>query len=88
MRLRVRSVALLSGLRIQCCHELWRRLQTRLGSCIAVAVAEASGYSSDETPSLGTSICHRCGPKKQKEKDKQTKTKVCKDGREKKGHKG
>ena len=34
----------------------------RLGSC--VAVAQASGYSSDWTPSLGTSICCRCGPKK------------------------
>ena len=29
----------------------------------AVAVAQASNYSSDSTPSLGTSICHRCGPK-------------------------
>ena len=28
----------LSGLRIQCCHELWYRLQMRLGSCIAVAM--------------------------------------------------
>ena len=26
-----------------------------LGSCVAVAVVEASGYSSDSTPSLGTS---------------------------------
>ena len=25
-------------------------------------------YSSNSTPSLGTSICHRCGPKKQKNK--------------------
>ena len=31
-------LALLSGLRIQCCHEVWCRSQTRLGSCIAVAV--------------------------------------------------
>ena len=28
MRTQVRSLALLSGLRIQCCHELWCRLQT------------------------------------------------------------
>ena len=38
-----------------------------LGSDIAVAVAvavvKASGYSSDYTPSLGTSICYRCSPK-------------------------
>ena len=37
MRLWVRPLALLSGLRIQCCHELWCRLQTRFRSGIAVA---------------------------------------------------
>ena len=31
----------LSGLRIQCCCEPWRRLQTRLRSCTAVAVVKA-----------------------------------------------
>ena len=43
----------------------------QLGSrvAVAVAVAVAMGYSSDDsTPSLGTSICHRCGPKNQKKK--------------------
>ena len=35
----VQSLASLSGLRIRRCHELWCRLQTRLGSRIAVAVA-------------------------------------------------
>ena len=38
MRLHVRSLASLSGLRIQRCHELWCRSKTRLGSDIAVAV--------------------------------------------------
>ena len=38
MRWWVHSLALLSGLRIQRCHELWHRLQTPLGSGIAVAV--------------------------------------------------
>ena len=38
MGLQVRSLALLGGLRILCCHELWCRSQTRLGSCIAVAL--------------------------------------------------
>ena len=33
------SLALLSGLRIQCCCELWYRSQTRLGSQVAVALA-------------------------------------------------
>ena len=39
MRLRVRSPALLSGLRILSCCELWCRLQTLLRSGVAVAVA-------------------------------------------------
>ena len=38
LRSRVLSLALLSGLRIWRCHELWCGLQTRLGSRIAVAV--------------------------------------------------
>ena len=41
----VQSLALLSGLRIRYCHELWCRLQTWLGSGIAVAVVEAGSYS-------------------------------------------
>ena len=39
MRLWVQSLALLSGLRIWRCRELWRRSQTRLGSGVAVALA-------------------------------------------------
>ena len=35
-----------------------------LGSDIAVAVVQASGYSPNWTPSLGPTICHECGPKK------------------------
>ena len=37
MRTWVWSLAFLSGLRIWHCHELWCSLQTRLGSCTAVA---------------------------------------------------
>uniref|UniRef100_A0A287AJH5 Ubiquinol-cytochrome c reductase core protein 1 n=1 Tax=Sus scrofa TaxID=9823 RepID=A0A287AJH5_PIG len=37
--LRVRSLPLLSGLTIRRCRELWCRLQTRLGSRVAVALA-------------------------------------------------
>ena len=48
-KFRVRSLALLSGLRIRLCRELWCRLQTRLGSHIAVALAQAGSYSSDST---------------------------------------
>ena len=47
MKLWVWSLALLSGLRIQHCHELWYRLQTWLRCGIAVTVAVASSYSSD-----------------------------------------
>ena len=35
----VRSLPLLSGLTVQRCRELWCRLQTRLGSRVAVALA-------------------------------------------------
>ncbi len=38
-RIQVQSLALLSGLKIQCCCELWCRSQMQLGSCVAVAVA-------------------------------------------------
>ena len=38
-RTRVGSLALLSGLMIWRCHELWCRSQMRLGSCVAGAVA-------------------------------------------------
>ena len=46
-RLRVRFLASLSELRIQHCHELWCRSQTKLGSGVAVAVVQASSHSSD-----------------------------------------
>ena len=68
MRMRVRSLALLSGLRIRCCHELWHRSHTQLGSHNAVAVVKADSWYSRSTPSLGTSICHRWDPKKEKKK--------------------
>ena len=35
---------------------------------MAVAVAKATSYSSNSSPSLGTSICHRCGPGGEKKK--------------------
>ena len=39
MRFRVQTLASLSGLRIQCCHDLWYRSQMKLESGIAVALA-------------------------------------------------
>ena len=50
------------------CRELWCRLQTGLRSGVAVAVVKAGTYSSDSTPSLGTSICRGCGPRKDKKR--------------------
>ena len=68
MRMQVRSLALPSGLRIQHHCELWCGSQMQLGSHVAVAVVLACSCRSDLTPSLGTSICCRCGPKKTKKK--------------------
>ena len=67
MRMWVRSLASISGLRIWCCCELWCRLQMQLRSSIPVAVAYAGSCSSDWTPSLGTSICWDYSPKRQKD---------------------
>ena len=39
-----------------------------LGSRVAVAVVLAGSCSSNWTPSLGTSICQRCSPKKTKKR--------------------
>ena len=50
----------------QRCHELGCRSQMWLRSRVAVAVVQASSFSSNWTPSMGTSMCHRCGPKKTK----------------------
>ena len=50
VRMRVRSLASLRGLKIWCCCELWCRSQMRLESCIAVAVVQAGSSSSDENP--------------------------------------
>ena len=63
MRMQVQFLALLSGLKIWRCLGLWCRLQKQIRSDIAVAVPVPSSCSCDSTPSLGTSICCRCGPK-------------------------
>ena len=63
MRMQVPSLASFIGLRIRHCCELWCRSHTWLRPCIAEAVAQAGSCSSNSTPSLGTPICHRRGPK-------------------------
>ena len=70
MKLQVPSLASLSRLRMQRCRKLWCRLQTRLGSCASVAVAQAGNCSSNWTPSLGAAL----KSKKKNRKQKQTKT--------------
>ena len=62
----IQSLASLSYLK------LWCGSQTRLGFpvavAVAVAVAKASSFSSDLTPSLGTSIRHLWAPRKKDKK--------------------
>ena len=69
VRTQIRSLALVSGLRLQSCRKLWCMPWMRFRSCIAIVV-EAGSCSSSWTPSMGTSICHKCGSKKQKKKKK------------------
>ena len=78
MRLPTWSLVLLIGLSIWHCCVLWCRSQTQLRSYIALAVAKAFSCSSDLIPSLRTSICSGCGPKKQKQTNKQTNKKKTK----------
>ena len=61
MRLRVRSLASLSGLSIWHCHELWCRLHMRLD--LAWLWRRPAAVVPFSTPSLGTCMCLRCGPK-------------------------
>ena len=62
MRMRVPSLGSISGLKIRRGHKLRCRSKMWLGSRVAVAVVSAGSYSSDGTPSLGTSIGCRCSP--------------------------
>ena len=78
MRLWVRSLDSLSGLRIWHCHEQWCRLQICLGSHVAVALVQAGGYSSDQTPQPQIPSLHmpRVRPqRRQKDKKKKKKKK-------------
>ena len=55
MRMQVRFLASLSGLRIWCCHKLQHRLQMRLRSGVASGCGVGLGWGSDFTPSPGIS---------------------------------
>ena len=65
----VQSLALLSGLRIWRCRELWCRSQTRIQCRCGSGVGQQLQLHLD--PSLETSICYRCGPEKTK-KERET----------------
>ena len=67
MKIRVWSLASLSGLGIQCGHELWCRLQTQLGSLLWLWCRLAAA-APIRPPSLGTYICGGCSPKKKRRK--------------------
>ena len=58
----------LVSMRMRLCSVGW-------GSYVAVAVVQVGSCSSDSTPSLRTSICLGCGPKKTKKKKKKKKEK-------------
>ena len=66
MRMQAGSLNLLIWLRILLCCKLRCWLQTRLGSGVSVAVVQVCSCSYISTPSQGTSICHKCGHKKEK----------------------
>ena len=68
VRMQVRSLALLKGLRIQHCCKLWPRSQKWLGSGVAVAVAVACSSSSNSTPSLGLSYAADAAVRRKKKK--------------------
>ena len=68
MRTQVQSLALPNGLRIWHCCKLWCRLQTRLGSCIAVSVVKAGSCSANSTPKPGSLRMPHVQPFKAKKK--------------------
>ena len=76
LRMRVRSLALLSGLRLQCCLKLLCKSQVQLRFGVAVDVAYAGSCSSDLTSSPGTPMCCRFGHKKDKKKKKKIREEI------------
>ena len=76
MRIRVRSLASLSGYRIPSCHELWCRLQTWLGSrwlwlwCRPAAVALIRPL--DGEPPYAVGVAQKKKKKKKKKEKNQS----------------
>ena len=74
LRMRVQSLASLSGSKIRRCRGLWPRSQNEARILCYCGCGTASSCSSNSTPSPGTSICQECGPKNQKKKVTKEKT--------------
>ena len=70
MRLQVRSLALLSGLRLWHCCELWCRLQTWLRSRVAVALLRPLAW---EPPYAAGAALEKAKRQKKKKKKKERK---------------
>ena len=68
LRMRVQSLALLSELRIWCCHRLQHGLQVWLGSGVAMAVAQAPAAALIRP--LGWEHPHAIGSNVKRKKDK------------------
>lgn len=56
-RMLVQSLATISGLRMQHCFRVCQTSKMSLRTNVVMAVAQANTWSSDLTPSSGTSIC-------------------------------
>ena len=76
MRMLVQSLALLSVLRIQHCYELWCRLQTWLGFCVAMAVVLDTAAA--QIPHIAQEFPHGTGVALKKKKKKRKKEKLSK----------
>lgn len=56
-RMLIQSLATISGLRMQHCFRVYQTSKMSLRTNVVMAVAQANTWSSDLTPSSGTSIC-------------------------------
>ena len=74
--------ALAQGVKDPHCRELWCRSQRRLGSQVAVAVAQVGGYGSDQTPAweppyAAGAALEKAKDKSKKKQNKQTNKQIC-----------
>ena len=77
MRMRVQSLALVSGLRTWHCRELWCRLQMCLGSHVAVAVVVVCAAAALIQP-LAWELLYALNSQKQKQTNKKNSNRATK----------